>query len=97
MRTFGPDRIRLCRVPGYSGILGNETADVLARLGSLSGRDLVVGPDPPNPHGWVIGEEQRRWGKGSGCCVSRCLWPTKGHNYKHLAAIRAWLQTQFTV
>ena len=47
----------------------------------LSLGDLVVGPDHPNSHpyglinGWVRGEEQRRWGNGSGCCVSRCLWP----------------------
>ena len=36
LRTFGPDRISLCCVPDHSGILGNETGDALARLGSLS-------------------------------------------------------------
>ena len=32
LRTFGPDRIRLCWVPGHSGILGNETSEALVRL-----------------------------------------------------------------
>ena len=79
LRTFGPDRIRLCWVLGHSGILGNQRADALARLGSLSEGDLIVGPDPPICHlydlinGWVRGEEQMRWGNGSGCYVSRCL------------------------
>ena len=37
LRTFGPNRIHLCWVADHSGILGNETANALARLGSLSG------------------------------------------------------------
>ena len=44
--TFGSDRIRLHWAQGQSGILGNETADAVARLGSLSGGDLVVVSDP---------------------------------------------------
>ena len=46
LRSFGPDRIRLCWVPCHSGILGNKTANTLARLGSLSEGELIVGPDP---------------------------------------------------
>ena len=42
LRTFGPHRIRLCWIPGQSGILNNETADALARLGSLSEGELIV-------------------------------------------------------
>ena len=43
---FGPYRIRLCWVQGHSGIVDNETADALARLGSafqtiFSRRSLV--------------------------------------------------------
>ena len=40
LRTFGSDRIHL----GHSGILGNETVDDVARLGSLSKSDLLVSP-----------------------------------------------------
>ena len=63
LRTFGPDRIPQCCVLGHSGILGNATTDALARLGSLSDSDLVVGPNPPICHlyglmnEWVRGEE----------------------------------------
>ena len=62
---------------GSHTILGNETADALARLVSLSGNYLVAGPNPPICHlyglinGWVGKEEQRSWESGSGCCVSR--------------------------
>ena len=60
LRTFGLDRIRICWVPDESGILGNETANVLAWLGLLSGGDLVVGPNAHICHhydlinGWGI-------------------------------------------
>ena len=70
--TFEQDQIRLCWLPGHSGIPGNETADAPARLGLLSVGDLVVRPDPPNlpplrPHQWMGQEEERRrWGNGSG-------------------------------
>ena len=80
LRTFGADRIRLCRVPSHSKILGSKTADVFPKLGSLSGGDLVVGLDPPIWHlyglinGLIRGEEQRFWGNGTSCCVSRCVW-----------------------
>ena len=63
----------------YTRILGNETEDALARLGSLSEGDVIVGPDPPICHpcglinGWVNREEQMRWGNGSNCYVSSCL------------------------
>ena len=47
-------------------------------LGLLPEGNLIVGPGPLICHlyGLIIGwEEQGRWGNGSGCYVSRCLWP----------------------
>ena len=49
LRMFVPDRIRLCWVPCYSGILAIG-ADALARLDLLSRGDLLGGPDPPICH-----------------------------------------------
>ena len=62
LKTFGPDRIRLCWVPGHNRILGKETTDALTRLCSLFICDLIVGPGLTICHlyglinGWVRGE-----------------------------------------
>ena len=59
VEDFRPDRISPRWVPGHGGILGNEASDALALLGSLSGGDFVVCPDPSTCHlydlinGWV--------------------------------------------
>ena len=63
LKTFRPDRIRLCWVPGRSEIFGNETADGLARLDRLSDDGAIVGPDPNilqplRPRQWM-GQEGR--------------------------------------
>ena len=47
---FGSDHIRLYWVAGHSRILGNGTADTLARLGSFARGGLLVGPDTPIFH-----------------------------------------------
>ena len=79
LRTFGPDSMCIFCGPVHSRILHNETAVALARLGSLFGGDLLVGPGTPICHlyglanGWVGDEEQWRWENRSGCFVSRRL------------------------
>ena len=59
LRAFGP-----CWVLDHNGILGNETANAPATLGSLSESDLLVDPDPPICHlygfinGWIRGKSR---------------------------------------
>ena len=67
LRTFG-----LCCVLGHSGILGNEAVDAIAMLSSLSGGDLIVGPDPQSSTS-TASSADRLGGNGSHCYVSRCL------------------------
>ena len=63
LRTFGPDRIRLCWVPGHSGMPGNEMTNALTRLGKLSECDLVVHPDPQSASS-MDGSEAKSRGVG---------------------------------
>ena len=57
------------------GLLGNEMADALAKLGSFSDDGLIAGLDSQICliNEWVRREAQRHWGNGSGCYVSRYI------------------------
>lgn len=75
-------RITLCWVPGHSNILGNETADALARAGASMSVELAENT-VARPLGSVKEEidriakqlAQSRWTGLTTCSISRQLWP----------------------
>jgi hypothetical protein len=74
--------IKLVWVPGHSGVVGNELADVCARKGSESVDDIVVLEvlvplvDVSNAIEEIAMTEMiTRWSSLSSCGTSRLLWP----------------------